>query len=70
MKLSDKKRTEIEKTDVIKWMNESRALLTEVYKINGGKIDQKYIDANAPVVEAQLIKAGLRLAAILNQYFK
>jgi hypothetical protein len=70
MKLSVKNRAEIEKTDVIKWMNESRTLLPDVYKISGGKIDQKYIDANAPIVETQLIKAGLRLAAILNQYFK
>jgi hypothetical protein len=70
MKLSTKKRTEIEKVDVVAWMNESRALLPAVYATNGNKIDQSYIDTNAPVVEAQLIKSGLRLAAILNKYFK
>lgn len=70
MKLSEKKKAEIEKTDVIAWMNESRVLLPAVYATNGNKIDQKYLDANAPLVDAQLIKAGLRLAAILNKYFK
>lgn len=70
MKLTDKKRADIEKTDVVAWMNESRSLLPAVYATNGNRIDQKYIDANAPVVEVQLIKAGLRLAAILNKYFK
>ena len=70
MKLSDKRKTEMEKTDITAWMNESRVLLPAVYNTSGNKIDQKYIDANAPLVEAQIIKAGLRLAAILNKYFK
>jgi hypothetical protein len=70
MKLTAKRRADIERTDVVGWMNESRALLPEVYKITNGRLDQKYIDQNAQVVEGQLIKAGLRLAVILNQYFK
>ncbi|PBQ32961.1 hypothetical protein CNR22_14655 [Sphingobacteriaceae bacterium] len=70
MKLTDKRRAEMEKTDVVAWMNESRILLPAVYATNGNKIDQKYLDSNAPLVDAQLIKAGLRLAAILNKYFK
>lgn len=70
MKLTDKKRADIEKTDVTAWVDESRSLLPTVYATNGNRVDQKYVDANAPVVEAQLIKAGLRLAAILNKYFK
>lgn len=70
MNLTNQKRMEMEKIDVIKWMNESRSLLPEVYKVGTGKVDQKYIDSSAPIVEGQLIKAGLRLAAILKQYFK
>ena len=70
MKLTDKKRAAIEKTDAVAWMNESRVLLPAVYNTNGNKVDQKYVDVNAPLVEIQLIKAGLRLAAILNKYFK
>lgn len=70
LNISVKRRAEIEKLDVVKWMQESRSLLPEVYKINGGKVDQTYIDMNAPRVELQLIKAGLRLATLLNKYFK
>ena len=70
MKLTAKKRTEIEKVDVLAWVNESRVLLPAVYATNGNKIDQNYIDANTPVVESQIVKAGLRLAALLNKYFK
>lgn len=70
MNFSVKRRADIEKLDVLKWMNESRMLLPEIYKINGGKVDQVYVDMNAPRVESQLIKAGLRLATLLNKYFK
>lgn len=70
MRLTTKKRADIDKIDVVAWMNESRVLLPAVYATNGNKIDQKYVDANSPIVETQLIKAGLRLAAILNKYFK
>ncbi|MBL7932663.1 MAG: S1/P1 nuclease [Bacteroidia bacterium] len=70
MKITDKKRAEMEKVNVVGWLNESRALLPEVYKFTGNRLDQKYVDANIKVVEFQLVKAGFRLAAILNQYFK
>jgi hypothetical protein len=70
MKLPEQKRQELEKTDVVAWMQESRLLLPSVYALQGKKLDQQYIDNNAPLVEQQLIKAGLRLAAILNRYFK
>lgn len=70
LNLSVKRKADIEKLDVLKWMQESRMLLPEIYKINGGKVDQIYVDMNAPRVELQLIKAGLRLAALLNKYFK
>lgn len=67
---TEKKIAELEKTDVIAWMNESRTLLPAIYNYNGKMLDPKYLEMNSPVVEQQLIKAGLRLAAILNRYFK
>lgn len=70
LNMSVKRKADIEKLDVMHWMQESRLLLPEIYKINGGKVDQLYVDMNAPRVEMQLIKAGLRLAALLNKYFK
>lgn len=70
MKLTARKKEEIEKIEVLTWLNETRALLPEVYKFSGNKIDQRYVDVNAVHIETQIIKAGLRLAAILNKYFK
>jgi hypothetical protein len=59
-----------QRIDVLKWMEESRALLGTVYDFKGNKLDDEYVDKAMPVVKMQLVKAGMRLAAILNQTFK
>jgi hypothetical protein len=59
----------IRKIDVIAWMTESRALLDAVYDFKGDVIDTDYINKNAPVIAKQLARAGLRLAAVLNETF-
>jgi len=70
LKLSAKKRADIEKINIITWLNESRALLPAVYATNGKMVDLRYIDDSSLLIEIQLMKAGLRLAAVLNKYFK
>jgi hypothetical protein len=69
-KLSKKQLKKIQEIDVVKWMQESRAYLPKVYKFKDGKLDQKYTDKNAPIIEDQLLKGGLRLAAVLNAAFR
>jgi hypothetical protein len=59
-----------QKIDVLKWMEESRALLSHVYDFKGNKLGDEYVDKVTPVIKMQLVKAGLRLAAVLNQTFK
>jgi hypothetical protein len=61
---------ELQKIDVVKWMEESRSLLKDVYDYKDGMITEEYITKNTPVIEKQIFIAGLRLAAILNQTFK
>jgi len=62
---------ENEKINVQDWMNEPRALLDNVYNIPAGNaIDQAYIDRNKSIVEQQLVVAGIRLAAVLQEVFK
>jgi hypothetical protein len=56
--------------DPVVWMNDSRSLLANVYSFTNETIDQAYIDKNTPVVEKQILKGGLRLAAVLNEVFK
>lgn len=57
------------KTDILKWMEESRELLSYVYDFKGNKLGDEYVDKVSPIIKMQLIKAGLRLAEILNQRF-
>lgn len=59
-----------QKTDVMKWMEESRALLSYAYDFKGTKLGDEYVDKASPIIKMQLIKAGLRLAEVLNQTFK
>jgi hypothetical protein len=56
--------------DVIGWMNESRALLPNVYAFTGENIGKSYVKKNTPVIKRQLLYAGIRLAAVLEQAFK
>jgi len=60
----------VKKIDVIAWAAQSRSHLKDVYKLPSAKIYDQYVDANAPVIEAQLLDAGIRLAAVLDHYFK
>lgn len=59
----------IQNNSVEVWMNEARTLLPEVYNFDK-KIKQDYADKNKIVIEKQLVKAGIRLAMVLNQTFK
>jgi S1/P1 Nuclease len=59
----------IRHVDINQWLADSRTKLGIVYDYKGDNINQKYIDRNVPVVEEQLLKAGLRLASLLNQIF-
>jgi hypothetical protein len=61
---------EIEKINLMSWMNKSRALLDSVYDFQDGFIDQEYVDKNAIVIEKQILIAGLRLASVLREAFK
>lgn len=56
--------------NVIQWMNESRLLLDTLYNFNGHKMDEKYLSNMKPVVEKLLVHGGIRLAAVLEKYFK
>lgn len=67
--LSAKEKKDIETLNFVSWMNESRALLPQLYALNGDKIDQSYVDKNTVIVKRQLSLAAIRLAATLNYLF-
>ena len=45
-------------------------LLKNVYQIKNDYISHAYINRNATVIELQLLKAGIRLAEVLDAIFK
>jgi S1/P1 Nuclease len=68
-KLSRQQIATIQKIDIVSWANESRGYLDKVYSIQGHKVDEQYIGSVYPIIEKQLMYAGLRLAAVLEKYF-
>lgn len=70
MKLDPKEKAAIENAPPLTWINESRALLPEVYKLEKNTITDPYLDRSGEIARQQMVKAGLRLAAILNRFFK
>ena len=60
---------QIRRVDIAAWMNESRSLLDTVYQFKGDNINHKYAAKNAPIIERQLLIAGIRLSEILNEVF-
>ena len=59
----------IKKINELNWMYESRSNLDSVYNFKNNFLDQNYIDRNTFIIKRQLLKAGLRLASILNDVF-
>jgi hypothetical protein len=60
----------IQQINVVKWMEESREYLPFVYGFEKGKITADYSKKAKPIIEKQLVRAGMRLAAILFRTFK
>jgi len=59
----------LQKTDVVGWAIDSRSFLDGIYD-TGNKVADAYVDKNTPVIETQILKAGIRLAGTLESIFK
>ncbi len=68
-----------EKGSIIAWAEESLAFREKVYAFSGGdkkskrefpRLDYDYRFKQLPLLKEQLLKAGIRLAFTLNQFFK
>jgi len=61
----------LQKTDVVAWAIDSRSFLDGVYNTgNKNKISDVYVDESSPIIETQILKAGIRLAGTLESIFK
>jgi len=73
LQMNDYKQMElsvIQSINVMSWVKDSRSYLKGAYNLYDGKIGDVYVDANFPVIKQQILKAGLRLASVLEHYFK
>ena len=61
---------QIENINVIEWANQSRSHLGTIYKTYGNKIQESYVDTNFPIIQEQILKAGIRLSSVLTEVFK
>jgi hypothetical protein len=68
--LSKTEIAEIQKINIIDWMDDSRKLLPNAYDFKDNKLGLDYINKHTPIIEKQLLIAGLRLANVLNINFK
>ncbi|MBC7847766.1 MAG: S1/P1 nuclease [Flavobacterium sp.] len=60
----------LQNIDVVYWATGSRSYLPQIYKTGGNKINEEYVDACVPIIENQILKAGIRLAGVLNEVFQ
>jgi S1/P1 Nuclease len=54
----------------IDWALDSHRLARNAYQANGDKLADEYYNNNKEIVDAQLLKAGIRLAKVLNDIFE
>jgi hypothetical protein len=67
---SKKELRKLNKIKILNWAKESRTLLDPIYNTGGNQITEEYASKNALVIESQIHKAGIRLAAVLKTVFK
>lgn len=67
--LSKKQLADYSKVDIDLWVKESQSFLGEIYQIDHGMIDEKYVADSRPILEEQLAKAVLRLERVLQKMF-
>jgi hypothetical protein len=53
--------------NVANWINESRTYLPEIYSFSNSTLDESYVQKAKPIIEEQILKAGIRLSAILEK---
>ncbi|MBL7858899.1 MAG: S1/P1 nuclease [Cyclobacteriaceae bacterium] len=58
-----------QKNSVRDWARESTTFREQIYAIGNGKLGYRYSYLNFPTVREQVLKAGVRLAGILNDIY-
>lgn len=70
VKYSPEELKAVKALNVVGWSQESRELLDTVYDYKNPKVSEKYVIDSSKIIEKQIQKAGIRLAMVLNMFFK
>lgn len=71
--ITPKHKQELQKTAAIIWLQESRAMHSDIYPIkcsSGIHFKQEYVSKHLEQVKQRLTNGGIRLAGVLNEIFK
>ncbi len=68
-KLSPQEIKSLQKSDMVAWLNQSKALVASCYDYKNGEISDEYAKKNLPVIQKQILDAGVRLAGVLDEVF-
>lgn len=68
-KLTPNQIKELQKTSVRQWAMESQAYSPQVYDIGNGKLGYRYSYLYFHIVRERLLRAGIRLAGVLNDIY-
>ena len=66
-KLSKAELDQIKNISVAGWISESRTNLDQVYSFKNSTLDQEYQQKASVIIEQQILKAGIRLSAVLEK---
>jgi len=67
--LTDELIAEWQSTSWVDWAYESQALLEQVYNFEGDRLSYEYTFHNFETVEQRIVKAGVRLAGLINEIY-
>ena len=66
-KLSSSELTQIKTVDLKIWVMDSRKELDFVYSFQNGNLDEQYTQKATPIIENQILKAGISLSVLLEK---
>lgn len=66
---SEAQRREWQGASVEEWAFESQSYQPQVYDYGNGRLGYRYAYLNFPIIRSRLLKAGVRLAGILNEIY-
>jgi len=62
--------TQLQEINIVLWAKESNSFLDTLYNFDSPILSRKYVKTSSKTIETQILKAGIRLAAVLKEVLK